>query len=886
MKSQTTATTGSLPEPALADDDLESPQAEMELPATTSTAPKPLSAVRRNALLILLLSLAACAGFLVHGVRRARAEAAADFDRRALELVHLLESTWLEYEHAALQLHNTCRQSRNTTRSEFRAVYEYLLASGLQLESAQCSPNVTHAQRAWYEAEARAFYAQHYPTVNYQGIIGFVERRHVNETGHKQEQDLVVVPSPPRPFYFPVHYLEPVLPNAPAIELDMYSFPSQKLEIDLAVATRQPVLSARLIVVQEQEDSLAYSVIIYHPGVYLEGDGPVPTELSLVLVRIPSLLERVAQVQEESLAVYLYDTTVLNTGGAPAFLGAGNFRIHNRNVDATAAEGGGTTVEILDEIEYDEFRHQQRHQRLYYETTVPITPSGSTWKVAVVPLDDTFDPYVIYVGFGGAMIVTAGLFLAIWYHSHLQRDARLHAVRAASEAEKAALIVRSATQAAQAERELNDFLAHEVRNPLTSAIAAANFVTVAVQQSVAATGGDTESSRNHNNSNNNNNNNNNNHPPDLSHIQEDMAVINHSLHYINDLLRDMLDMHKIASHQMRLHAAPADLRSDILEPVATLLYQKKYHFAVHIACPTTPLMAVVDHIRLKQIVLNLCNNSCKFVERGFVRLGAYVDDDDGHVRVFVEDSGPGIPASKRDHLFVRFQSSLDTLCQGTGIGLSLCRDLAELMNGSIALDESFDSGIEGCPGTRFVIDLNTKPLETAAMGVVVDDDEHAAKNGNGDSNPDTQPQVHHDDDDDDQLLPPNLRILFTDDDATLRKLFKRSLQRVAPSWTIQEAANGETAVRLATTSSPTFDVIFLDQYMASVQKQMLGTETTRALRAAGYTGIICGLSANAVSDAFYQAGADAFLVKPFPCDPASLRSELRRVLRRERVAMP
>eukprot|EP00977_Amphora_coffeiformis_P017534 scaffold5772_cov188-Amphora_coffeaeformis.AAC.15 len=240
-------------------------------------------------------------------------------------------------------------------------------------------------------------------------------------------------------------------------------------------------------------------------------------------------------------------------------------------------------------------------------------------------------------------------------------------------------------------------------------------------------------------------------------------------------------------------------------------------------------------------------------------MGAYVDPEDGHIRIFVEDSGPGIPLEKQDKLFEKFQSSLDSLAQGTGIGLSLCRDLAELMNGSIALDPSFDSGIDGFPGTRFVIDLNTKLLDNSVAS------EHTL-----DGEPTTTK------DPSEPVLPPNLMVLFTDDDATLRKLFRRSLQRTAPTWNIQEASNGETALRLMETHQ--FDLIFIDQYMASIQKQMLGTETTRVMRARGYQGIICGLSANALEDAFLAAGADSFMFKPFPCQEEALERELCRVI--------
>jgi CheY-like chemotaxis protein len=81
-------------------------------------------------------------------------------------------------------------------------------------------------------------------------------------------------------------------------------------------------------------------------------------------------------------------------------------------------------------------------------------------------------------------------------------------------------------------------------------------------------------------------------------------------------------------------------------------------------------------------------------------------------------------------------------------------------------------------------------------------------------------------------LPENLSVLFVDDDRILRKLFSRSVAKAAPTWKIQEAANGETALRLVDMES--FDLIFMDQYMASTEKQLLGTDTVRALRAKGF----------------------------------------------------
>lgn len=119
-------------------------------------------------------------------------------------------------------------------------------------------------------------------------------------------------------------------------------------------------------------------------------------------------------------------------------------------------------------------------------------------------------------------------------------------------------------------------------------------------------------------------------------------------------------------------------------------------------------------------------------------------------------------------------------------------------------------------------------------------------------------------------------MLFVDDDPILRKLFARTVRMVAPNWNIREASNGETALQIVENTH--FDLIFMDMYMASVQKQLLGSETVSELRNRGITCRICGLSANDKEAEFLEAGADVFTFKPFPCEKGALRQELFRIL--------
>ena len=337
---------------------------------------------------------------------------------------------------------------------------------------------------------------------------------------------------------------------------------------------------------------------------------------------------------------------------------------------------------------------------------------------------------------------------------------------------------------------------HEVRNPLSAALSASVFVTSAVQSHISD---DT-----------------------LDSLREDANIISSSLRFINDLLRSMLDVHRATRDQMVLETDSIDILHDIFEPTASMIYARDTNFEILVDCPEG-IVVDADKLRLQQVVLNLARNSAKFVDTGFVRLRCNTDENK-HVVLYIEDSGPGIPEEKRKDLFNKYQKSLDSLAQGTGVGLSLVEKLVNLMDGEIYLDEKYDSGREGTPGACMVINLKQVPksgddeddLEvggTANGGNVVD--LSALKNGQ-DLSKYTMPQ------DLERQLPRYLNVLFVDDDRNIRKLAIRSLRRVRPDWTIREAASGEACLQVCSNPDTIFDLIFMDQYMTSVEQCLKG----------------------------------------------------------------
>ena len=176
-----------------------------------------------------------------------------------------------------------------------------------------------------------------------------------------------------------------------------------------------------------------------------------------------------------------------------------------------------------------------------------------------------------------------------------------------------------------------------VRNPVAAAMTACSFVKATLDQDVF-------------------------NREDKISAREDMDIIDNALKFVNDLLRNMLDMHRAASKQLKLTMVPTDVTKDVLEPVHAMLCSRECKFQVMVE-GIEDLYVETDRLRLKQVLLNLGRNSAKFVDEGFIKLRAEVVD--GFVRLYVEDSGPGIPYEKRERLFSKFQESLDTLSQGT-----------------------------------------------------------------------------------------------------------------------------------------------------------------------------------------------------------------------------
>jgi signal transduction histidine kinase len=194
-------------------------------------------------------------------------------------------------------------------------------------------------------------------------------------------------------------------------------------------------------------------------------------------------------------------------------------------------------------------------------------------------------------------------------------------------------------------------------------------------------------------------------PDDDETQQEFLQIITSESERLTRLVNDVLDVTKIESGEM-------DWRDESIDPSALLdqcartfapLFEHstlKFQQAVQ---PCLPLIRG-DHDRLQQVIHNLLNNAMKFTSAGTIGLRAGVENNELHIEVW--DTGVGIALQDQERVFEKFQQVGDTLTgkpKGTGLGLTICRDIVLHHGGRMQLDSAPGEG------SRFTITLPVPP---------------------------------------------------------------------------------------------------------------------------------------------------------------------------------
>lgn len=171
--------------------------------------------------------------------------------------------------------------------------------------------------------------------------------------------------------------------------------------------------------------------------------------------------------------------------------------------------------------------------------------------------------------------------------------------------------------------------------------------------------------------------------------------------HLNNLLSDILDWSAIQVDARRVELMPTSVRQIMSESAEMVRLQiKEQGLSFDVQLPGASLTMLADPRRLRQVLLNLLSNAKKYNRpEGWVRL--YCEERGDRLRLIVEDGGMGIRAEDQTRLFEPFQrlGRENTSIQGTGIGLSICREYTRAMGGEISLESEL--GV----GTRFWVEL-------------------------------------------------------------------------------------------------------------------------------------------------------------------------------------
>lgn len=175
-------------------------------------------------------------------------------------------------------------------------------------------------------------------------------------------------------------------------------------------------------------------------------------------------------------------------------------------------------------------------------------------------------------------------------------------------------------------------------------------------------------------------------------------VIQTSGRSLLNVINDVLDYSKIEAGKMDLDKEPFNLQ-EVIDNALSIFRSKAIEKRIDLFYeidPDVPEMVIGDASRLRQIILNLINNAFKFTNRGHVLLIAKTDQDGRDlIRFEIKDSGIGITPEQQEKLFHTFsQASVKTSSQygGSGLGLSICKNLCELMGGQIGVSSNIGEG--------------------------------------------------------------------------------------------------------------------------------------------------------------------------------------------------
>ncbi|MCR4679042.1 MAG: response regulator [Lachnospiraceae bacterium] len=179
-----------------------------------------------------------------------------------------------------------------------------------------------------------------------------------------------------------------------------------------------------------------------------------------------------------------------------------------------------------------------------------------------------------------------------------------------------------------------------------------------------------------------------------------LSIIKSSSDNLLDIVNDILDFSKMDAGKMRLVETAYKIKNvltDVENMISVRLAASNVAFTVDID-PFFPKVIVGDEVRVKQILINLLNNSVKYTSSGLIALFVTFErlsKDNIDITFTVRDTGCGIPPSEKERLFKRFEQA-DVVnhryTEGSGLGLAICNQLATMMGGRVTFESELGKG--------------------------------------------------------------------------------------------------------------------------------------------------------------------------------------------------
>ena len=274
-------------------------------------------------------------------------------------------------------------------------------------------------------------------------------------------------------------------------------------------------------------------------------------------------------------------------------------------------------------------------------------------------------------------------------------------------------------------------------------------------------------------------------------------------HLIN-LINNVLDYSKLESRHLELDLEPASV-AELLEDAAEIYEEEANEKAIDLTLDLPPdrkLLAYVDEMRFKQVILNLVNNAIKFTDYGEVVVSAKIISENSTsfaLEVCVRDTGVGMEAKELNHIFEEFTQANSSTAKnygGSGLGLTICRQLVSLMGGTISVKSEVGKGTD----FRLVLTFEKPTSEDEIVRRTVS-------------------------------IPPECRVLIADGSLTGRLILERALKAVGAIPVL--AGSGDEALAVAKRSFNNTSQPYLAAFIARSLPDTEGSELIGRLQEAG-----------------------------------------------------